>query len=80
MTSNNDYILIDKNILNEWGLINLLADARQYHHIRNFELLQKVYKNKNKQEKNKLYYGYHEEKIKEITNLIEKLQKEFDLK
>lgn len=79
MTTNSDYIMINKNILNEWGLINLLGDARQYHHIRNFELLQKVYKNKNKQEKNKLYYEYHNEKIKQITDLIEKLQKEFDL-
>ena len=79
MKSNNDYIMIDKNILNEWGLINLLADARQYHHIRNFELLQNRYKNKNKQEKNNLYINYHDEKIQEITNLIEKLQKEFDL-
>ena len=79
MKSNNDYIMIDKNILNEWGLINILADARQYHYIRNFELLQKRYKNKNKQEKNNLYINYHDEKIQEITNLIEKLQKEFNL-
>lgn len=79
MKSNNDYIIIDKNTLNEWGLINLLVDARQYHHIRNVEILQKVYKNENKQEKNKLYNEYHNEKIKQITDLIEKLQKEFDL-
>lgn len=79
MTTNSDYIMINKNILNEWGLINLLGDARQYHHIRNIEILQKAYKNKNKQEKNKLYYEYHNEKIKQITDLIEKLQKEFDL-
>ena len=79
MKSNTDYLIINKKVLNEWGLLNLLCDARQYHHILAFEHLKKTYKNKKKQEQNTMYKKYNDEKIAQITMLIDKLKKEFKI-
>ena len=79
MKSNSDYLIIDKKILNEWGLLNLLCDASQYHHMLVFEHLKKTYKNEKRQAQNIMYKNYHDEKIEQITMLIDKLKKEFNI-
>lgn len=61
-------------MINNNALVNIIADARAYHHVLLFEKQKRTYKQKEKKRQQMELIEYHKEKITEYTILINMLK------